>query len=273
MLAGIAGVEGPRYASCDMTRRHFLLASCAALAFSPARAAEPVTVMAAASLTDALQALGNAWAAKGHPAPRLVFAASSTLARQIEQGAPADIFASADEPWMDYLQQRDLIAPGSRTSPLGNRLVLVAPASQPGGDIALTPGVDLLARLGPQGRLATGDPASVPVGKYAEAALRKLGTWDATAPRIARAESVRAALLLVERGEAPLGIVYATDAAASEGVRVVGVFPDDTHPPISYPFALTRRGGDRPEAQALLAFLTGPEAAPAYRSLGFSVRE
>ncbi len=255
-----------------MKCRHLLLALCAALASSPARAADPVTVMAAASLTDALQALGTAWATRGHPAPRFVFAASSTLARQIEQGAPADLFASADEPWMDYLQQRNLIVPDSRTSPLGNRLVLVAPANQP-GDIALTPGVDLLARLGAQGRLATGDPASVPVGKYAQAALTKLGAWDATAPRLARAESVRAALLLVERGEAPLGIVYATDAAASKGVRVVGIFPEDTHPPISYPFALTRRGGDRTEAQALLAFLTGPDAAPVYRSLGFSVRE
>ncbi len=254
-----------------MKRRHLLLALGAALGSSPARAADPVTVMAAASLTDALQALGNAWAARGHPAPRFVFAASSALARQIEQGAPADLFASADEPWMDYLQQRNLILPDSRTSPLGNRLVLIAPANQP-GDIALTPGVDLLARLGAQGRLATGDPGSVPVGKYAEAALTTLGAWDAVAPHIARAESVRAALLLVERGEAPLGIVYATDAAASKGVRVVGTFPDDTHPPISYPFALTRRG-DRTEAQALLAFLTGPDAALTYRSLGFSVRE
>lgn len=254
-----------------MKRRHLLLALGAALASRPARAEGQVTVMAAASLTDALQALGSAWAARGHPAPRFVFAASSALARQIEQGAPADLFASADEPWMDYLQQRNLIVPDSRTSPLGNRLVLIAPANQP-GEVALTPGVDLLAQLGAQGRLATGDPASVPVGKYAQAALTTLGAWDAVAPRIARAESVRAALLLVERGEAPLGIVYATDAASSKGVRVVGAFPENTHPPISYPFALTRRG-DRPEAQALLAFLTGPDAAPTYRSLGFSVRE
>ena len=254
-----------------MKRRHLLLALCAAFAFRPARAADQVTVMAAASLTDALQALGSAWAAKGHPAPRFVFAASSTLARQIEQGAPADLFASADEPWMDYLQQRGLIVPDSRTSPLGNRLVLVAPANQP-GDIALAPGVDLLARLGAHGRLAPRDPARLPGRKYSQAAHTTLGAWDVIAPRLARAESVRAALLLVERGEAPLGIVYATDAAASKGVRVVGTFPEDTHPPVSYPFALTRHG-DRPEAQALLAFLTGPDAAPTYRSMGFSVRE
>jgi molybdate transport system substrate-binding protein len=227
--------------------------------------------MAAASLTDAMQALGAAWAAKGNAPPRFVFAASSALARQIEQGAPADIFASADEPWMDYVQQRDLLVPDSRTSPLGNRLVLIAPADQP-GDVALTPGVDLLVRLGPRGRIATGDPASVPVGKYAQAALTALGIWNTVAPRLARADNVRAALLLVERGEAPLGVVYATDAASSKGVRVVGTFPDNSHPPISYPFALTRRG-DRPDVRALFAFLTGPEAAPAYRTLGFSVRE
>ena len=231
--------------------------------------ADQVTVMAASSLTDAMRDLGQAWAARGNPAPRFVFAASSVLARQVEQGAPAEIFASADEPWMDYLQQRHLIVTGSRVSPLGNQLVLIAPRDRP-GDIALTPGVDLLARLGPQGRIATGDPSNVPAGKYAQAALTSLGIWDRVAPRLARTENVRAALLLVERGEAPLGIVYATDAAISSGVRVVGTFPDSTHPPIAYPFALTVRG-DRPDARALLAFLVGPEAAPVYRRLGFSV--
>lgn len=231
----------------------------------------PVTVMAAASLTDAMRELGPLWAAKGHPAPRFSFGASSALARQIEQGAPADLFVSADEPWADYLQERNLLVNDTRTSPLGNTLVLIAPADQP-GDVVLRPGVDLLARLGPQGRIATGDPASVPVGKYAQAALTALGVWERVAPRLARAENVRAALLLVERGEAPLGIVYATDAAASTGVRVVGVFPADSHPPITYPFAVVRRG-DTPRARALLAFLTGPEAAPVYRRLGFLVRE
>ncbi|MBC7799235.1 MAG: molybdate ABC transporter substrate-binding protein [Gemmatimonadaceae bacterium] len=242
------------------------------LALAPVAAhAQGVTVMAAASLTDAMRSLGQAWAARGNPAPRFSFAASSALARQIEQGAPADIFISADEPWMDHLQQRALIVDGSRTSPLGNRLVLIAPADQP-GTIDLSPGVDLLTRLGPQGRIATGDPASVPVGRYAQASLSALGVWDQVSPRLARAENVRAALLLVERGEAPLGIVYATDAAASRGVRVVGTFPGDSHPPISYPFAIVRRG-DRPEVQALFAFLTGPDAAPVYRQFGFSIRE
>lgn len=241
-------------------------------AISPALArAQEVTVMAAASLTDAMRELGQAWAAQGHPAPRFVFAASSALARQIEQGAPASIFASADEPWADYLEARSLLVPGTRSSPLGNRLVLIAPADQP-GDVALVPGVDLLARLGSAGRLAAGDPASVPAGRYAQAALTALGAWDAVAPRLARAENVRAALLLVERGEAPLGIVYATDAAASRGVRVAGTFPENTHPPITYPFALLA-SGDRPEARTLLAFLTGPAAAPVYRRLGFSTRQ
>lgn len=256
-----------------MRRRLLLLACALALLAAPAARAQGITVMAAASLTDAMKELGAAWAARGNPAPRFVFAASSALARQVEQGAPADIFASADEPWADYLQQRDLLAPGTRTSPLGNALVLIAPLDQP-GPVAMGPqlGAALLARLGADGRIATGDPASVPVGKYAQAALTSLGAWDQVAPRIARAENVRAALLLVERGEAPLGIVYATDAAASKGVRVVGTFPEGSHPPVSYPFALLQRG-DTPAARALLAFLTGPEAAPVYRRRGFSVKE
>ena len=256
-----------------MRRRHALVLACVLLTMPMALArAQDVTVMAASSLTDAMKELGQIWAAKGHPVPRFSYGASSALARQIEQGAPADIFASADEPWADYLQQRDLLVPGTRTSPLGNTLVLIAPVEPAGAPVAIGPGVDLGGRLGPNGRIATGDPASVPVGKYAEAALRSLGVWDAVAPRIARAENVRAALLLVERGEAPLGIVYATDAAASKGVRVVGTFPEGSHPPVSYPFALLKRG-DTPEARALLTFLTGPEAAPVYRRLGFSVKE
>ena len=259
-----------------MRRRPFILLTCAlmgAVAAWPAMAQpQGVTVMAASSLTDAMKELGALWAAKGHPLPRFSYGASSALARQIEQGAPADIFASADEPWADYLQQRDLLVSNSRTSPLGNTLVLIAPAEPATAPIAIGPGVALLTRLGATGRLVTGDPASVPVGKYAEASLRALGVWDAVAPRIARAENVRAALLLVERGEAPLGIVYATDAAASKAVRVIGTFPAASHPAISYPFALTRHG-DTPEARSLLAFLVGPEAAPVYRRLGFSVKE
>jgi len=241
-----------------------------ALAAAPgaARAQQPLTIFAAASLTDALRDLGGQRAALGHPAPRFSFAASSALARQIEQGAPADLFMSADEAWANYLQARGLLADATRGSPLGNALVLIAPANA-ARPVVLARGTDLAALLGPGGRLATGDPAHVPVGRYAQAALRWMGQWEALAPRLARTENVRAALLLVERGEVPLGIVYATDAAASAGVRVVATFPAESHEPITYPFAVTRRAEGRPDAHALLAFLTGPEAAPTWRRFGF----
>ena len=205
------------------------------------------------------------------PKPSLVFAASSTLARQIEQGAPADLFLSADEQWMDYAEQRGLILPETRRAVLGNALVLIAPADSRAGPVTLTPGAELAKLLGDDGRLAVGDPAHVPAGIYAAAALTSLGLWQALAPRLARAENVRAALLLVERGEAPLGIVYATDAAASRRVRVLGTFPADSHPPISYPFALTQRGAGNAAAHDLLAYLSGPQAAETWRRYGFTL--
>ncbi len=239
------------------------------LAGAPVQAQTGPTVFAAASLTDALRALGQEWAARGNPAPRFSFAASSALARQIEQGAPADLFMSADEAWANYLQERGLLVNDTRVSPLGNALVLVAPA-RTARPVTLARGTDLLALLGPQGRIATGDPAHVPVGRYAQAALTWMGQWEALAPRLARAENVRAALLLVERGEAPLGIVYATDAAASPGVRVVGSFPAESHEAITYPFALTRRAADNAQARALLGFLAGPEAAPTWQRFSFT---
>jgi len=235
-----------------------------------AQGAEPLTVFAAASLQDALRALAEAWQQRGHAAPRFSFASSSALARQIEQGAPADLFMSADEQWMDYVAQRDLIAPETRSSPLGNSLVLIAPADR-ARPVALTRTTDLAALLGPNGRLVTGDPAHVPVGRYAQAALEWMGQWQAIGPRLARADNVRAALLLVERGEAPYGIVYSTDAAASQAVRVVGTFPAESHPPVSYPFAVTRRAAGNAEARALLSFLTGAEAEPVWRRFGFIV--
>ena len=250
-----------------MRRRHLL--PLIALA-GAARAQEALTVFAAASLTDALRDLGGQWAARGHAAPRFSFAASSALARQIEQGAPADLFMSADEAWANYLQERSLLANATRSSPLGNALVLIAPANA-ARSMELVRGSDLAALLGPTGRIATGDPAHVPVGRYAQAALTWMGQWAALAPRLARADNVRAALLLVERGEAPLGIVYATDAAASAGVRVIGTFPAESHEPVTYPFALTRRAEGNAQARALLAFLTGPEAAPAWQRFGFSL--
>jgi len=268
---GRASAAAGRVASHTMLRRPVLLSALAAALPPPAARAAPApaTVFAAASLQDALRELGQEWQRRGNPAPRLSFAASSALARQIEQGAPADLFLSADEAWMDYVQQRNLIVPATRTSPLGNALVLVAPANTT-LPARLERGTDLLAALGPQGRLATGDPAHVPVGRYAQAALAWMGQWERLAPRLARADNVRAALLLVERGEAPLGVVYETDARAAAGVRVVGVFPPESHPPISYPFALTRRAEGNAQARALLAFLAGAEAAPAWQRHGFT---
>ena len=236
----------------------------------PARAqtdASPVTVFAAASLTNALRDIAMAWAKQNHPEPRLSFAASSTLARQIEQGAPANIFASADEQWMNYLAKRDLIQPDTRKDLLTNRLVLVVPADHP-ARVTIGPGLDLAAMLG-NGRLAIGAPSNVPAGIYAEQALKKLGIWAAVEHRLAPAEDVRAALFLVERGEAPAGIVYATDAASTKGVAIAGVFPPDSHDPIRYPVAIVR-SGDTPATRALLDFIDGPDAKAIFVHYGFS---
>ena len=231
--------------------------------------AETITVFAAASLTDAMKDVSALWVKAGHPALRMSFGASSTLARQIEQGAPADIFASADEKWMDYLAKKNLIVPETRKNLLGNDLVLVVPANRP-QHLTIGPGFDLLGLLGPNGRVATGDPAHVPVGIYAEQALKNLGLWDAVAPRLARTDDVRSALLLVERGEAPAGIVYATDAAVSKAVMVAGTFPPDSHDPVAYPFAVTK-SGDTEDARAFMAFLQGPQARAAFVKRGFKV--
>jgi molybdate transport system substrate-binding protein len=245
-----------------------VLAFCLLLAPLVARAQE-LTVFAAASLTDAMKDISTQWAQAGHAPPRMSFASSSTLARQIEQGAPANLFASADEKWMDYLAERKLIVPDTRKDLLGNELVLVVPADKP-RHVTIGPHFDLVGMLGANGRVATGDPAHVPVGIYAEQALKKLGIWDAVSPRLARADDVRSALLLVERGEAPAGIVYATDAAVSNAVMVAGVFPADSHDPISYPFAVTK-AGDAPEARALMSFLAGPQARAIFVRRGFKV--
>lgn len=227
------------------------------------------TVFAAASLTDAMKDVAAAWQKQGHPLPVYSFGASSTLARQIEQGAPAALFASADEQWMDYLAKRDLIVPDTRKDLLSNKLVLIVPAAHP-QHVAIGPNFDLAALLGPNGKLATGDPAHVPVGLYAKQALQKLGLWGVAESRMAPAADVRGALLLVERGEAPAGIVYATDAAVSKGVMVAGAFPEDSHDPITYPFAVVK-ANDTPEARALLTFLQGPQAREIFVARGFSV--
>ena len=256
-----------------MFRRAFMLAGTAVAAgvpIGPAAAQDaPLTVFAAASLTEVLQAIGGLWAGSGQPAPRFSFASNSTLARQIEAGAPANLFASADEQWADYLQQRNLLVPETRRSLLTNSLVLVVPKDR-ARTVQVGPGLDLDGLLGPGGRLATGDPAHVPAGIYAEAALKSLGLWERAQPRLARAESVRSALLLVDRGEAPTGIVYATDAAADPGVAVAGTFPTGSHPPVTYPFAVVR-AHDTPAAWAFLDFLSGPQARGVFARAGFGL--
>ncbi len=247
---------------------HFLLVLCLLLAPLTAKA-QDLTVFAAASLTDAMKDVSAQWVQAGHHALRMSFASSSTLARQIEQGAPANVFASADENWMNYLAKRKLIVADTRIDLLGNDLVLVVPADKP-QHVTIGHGFNLTGMLGPNGRVATGDPAHVPVGIYAEQALKKLGIWDAVVPRLARTDDVRSALLLVERGEAPAGIVYATDAAVSKAVMVAGTFPGDSHDPVSYPFAVTK-SGDTQEARALMAFLAGPQARAIFVKRGFKV--
>jgi molybdate transport system substrate-binding protein len=239
------------------------------LAALPVRAADPgLVVFAAASLTDVMQDISALWQAQGHARLKLSFASSSMLARQIEAGAPASLFASADTQWADYLDQRHLLADGTRHDLLGNALVLIVPADRR-RSLSIDRSLDLPALLGPGGRLAVGDPAHVPAGIYARQALASLGLWDSVRQHLAPTEDVRTAMLLVERGEAPAGIVYATDAAADPGVAVAGTFPADSHPPIIYPFAVVR-SGDTPEARALMDFLQTAPAQAAFRRRGFS---
>lgn len=246
-----------------------LVAMLAALTAGPA-AAQQVTVFAAASTANAIEDTAKLFMAAGGVKVTPVFAASSTLAKQIEQGAPADLFISADDKWMDYLAARKLIDETTRAALLGNRLALVAPA-----DAKIELRIEKafpLARLLGDGRLATGDPEHVPVGLYAKEALESLGVWAEVAPRLARADSVRAALALVERGEVPFGIVYATDAAIAPKVKVVGLFPTDSHSAVVYPAALVA-GRTNPAAQAFLDFLRGPEARAVFRKYGFEARD
>lgn len=243
-----------------------LLALAVALTPATATAQAPLTVFAAASLANAFENLGRAWQASGGTAVRFSFAASSALARQIEQGAPAAVFASADEQWMDYLAARKLIAADTRRVFARNRLVLVVPADR-NATLELKPGVDLAAFVG-NGRIATGDPAHVPVGRYAQAALISLGAWTSTAPRLVRADSVRVALSYVERGEAAAGIVYATDAAVAQRVRIAGTFPPSSHPPIAYPIAAFA-GPSEAQARAFVAWLGSVEARTILRRYGF----
>jgi molybdate transport system substrate-binding protein len=226
----------------------------------------PITVFAAASLTNALQELGDGFTKQTSIPVRFSFAASSALARQIENGAPADVFFSADVEWMDYLQTRSLIQRDARHDMLGNRLVLIAPADSK-INLKIGPRFALAKALG-TGRLATGDPDSVPVGRYAREALTTLGTWNDVADRMVRADSVRSALAFVDRGEAPLGIVYETDALIDKRVRVVDVFPANSHLPIVYPIALTSAA--KPNAAKFVAYVRGPAGDAVFKAYGFT---
>lgn len=227
-----------------------------------------VVIFAAASLKNALDDIAGQWQRETGKKVVVSYAASNTLIKQIEQSAPADIFISADLDWMDYGQQKDLIKPDSRSNLLGNRLVLIAPKDS-SVSANIQPGFDLAALL-KGGRLAMGNVDAVPAGKYGKASLEKLGVWDSVKDKIAQAETVRAALLFVSRGEAPLGIVYQPDAAADPGVKIVGTFPENTHPPIIYPVALTKESANA-DAQAFLNYLRSPAARAAFERQGFAV--
>jgi molybdate transport system substrate-binding protein len=237
-----------------------------------ASAAGDLVVFAAASTTNALTEIGELFAAgnKGRITPS--FASSSTLAKQIESGAPADLFLSADLKWMDYLEEKGNLAPGTRRNLLGNRLVLIVPAESSEPPLTPEPGMNLAGLLGNEGRLSMGDPGHVPAGTYAKAAMEKLGLWDQVRERLAPAKDVRAALVLVERSEAPLGIVYATDAAVSTKVRVLGSFPEESHPPVVYPVAAVK-GPNQAAAVAFIGFLASPEARAVFEKHGFTVRQ
>jgi molybdate transport system substrate-binding protein len=246
-----------------------LLLACAALSgprgFCAETQAASITVFGAVSLTNAMQDLGDAFTKTTAVDVKFSFAASSALAHQIENGARADVFFSADVEWMDYLQARNLIQPATRRDVVGNRLVLIAPL---GSAIALkiSPNFPLAAAIG-NGRLATGDPDSVPVGRYAQAALTSLGVWNAVSSRLIRADSVRSALAFVDRGEAPLGIVYETDARIDKNVRVIDMFPAASHPPIVYPAALTASA--QPAAEKFLSFIRSPSGDAVFEAYGF----
>jgi len=229
--------------------------------------AEPVNVFAAASLKNALDEVNTAWKASSSQDAVGVYAASPALAKQIVEGAPADIFISADLNWMDELEKQKLIKTDSRRNLLGNTLVLIAPGGS-GTKIVLEPGVDLLAAL-KGGRLAVGEVKAVPAGRYAKAALESLGAWDAVSGHLAEQVNVRAALQLVARGEVPLGIVYGSDANAETKVEVAGVFPETSHPPIIYPVAIVA-SSKNPAAAEYLAYLGSEEAAAIFAKHGFA---
>jgi len=254
-----------------MLKRRSWLGLAVALSFVPgvALAQNDVVIFAAASLKNALDEIATGWSKDtGKPAPKISYAASSALAKQIEQGAPADLFISADLDWMDYLAGKNLIKADTRFNLLGNKIVLIAPKDSKTTTLAIK-GADLARALN-GGRLSMANVDSVPVGKYGKAALEKLGAWNDVKDHLAQAENVRAALLLVGRGEAPLGIVYSTDAAAEPNVRIVAAFPADSHPPIIYPAALVKDSKNA-DAKAFLDFLQSAKARASFEKQGFTV--
>jgi len=255
-----------------MKRREWLgLAFATTLApMAAARAqAGGMVVFAAASLKNALDEIASDWSkAASRPMPRISYASSSALAKQIEQGAPADLFISADLDWMDYVAKKNLIQADTRVNLLGNKIVLIAPRDSK-VTVDVKQGFDLAKALN-GGKLAMGNVDAVPAGKYGKAALEKLGAWDGVKDKVAQADNVRAALVLVARGEAPLGIVYATDAAAEPNVKIVGTFPDNSHPPILYPVALTKDAKSA-DAKPFLDYLKSLKARPSFEKQGFTV--
>jgi len=239
---------------------------CLAACGQGERASQPLVVLAASSLQEALQAEADAWVKQDHPHPVLSFAASSALARQIESGAPADLFLSADEDWMDATEKAGALRKGTRRDLLGNSIVLIAPKASAAA-VDLSSAASLDAAIG-KGRLAMANPEAVPAGKYGKAALERLKLWDNVARKVAATDNVRAALALVESGEAPLGIVYATDAAASAKVRVVATFPAGSHPPIRYPVAILAASTSR-QAESFERFLASARGRAIFARHGF----
>lgn len=230
-----------------------------------------VVVFAAASTTNAITEIGQIYEAQGLGRITPSFASSSTLAKQIAGGAPADVFLSANKKWMDFLEQKGAIEKASRFDLLGNRIVLIVPMESPLQTVEIKKGLNLSALLGSDGRLSMGDPDHVPAGMYGRGALENLGLWGQVKNRLAPTKDVRAALVLVERAEAPLGQVYATDAAISGKVRIVGTFPVDSHKPIVYPVAAVA-GGKSDAASAFMNFLNTPESRVIFEKYGFEVR-
>lgn len=248
---------------------HWLAAAAISLSVGgQVNAAENITVFAAASLTNALQDIASQYE-KDNPVKVVSsFASSSTLARQIEQGAPADLFISADQQWMDDAVEKKTIEAGSRVTLLGNDLVLVAPTASQPAPVSLTKNTDWKSLLNGQ-RLAVGDPDHVPAGIYAKEALQNLGAWEQLSPVMARSNSVRAALALVERNETPYGIVYGSDAIASKKVTVVGIFPKESHKPVEYPLAIVKDHSNA-SVKAFYDYLKGPQAAAIFKQYGFA---